>query len=75
MKHMDSKQDKAMMTKVASKKVAEHEAKMHGKAPKKMANGGMVKGYANGGLVKGMAPNTPAGVCGPGVRSQQDYKK
>lgn len=33
---------------------------------------------ANGGLVTGMsfhAPNTPTGVCGPGVRSQQDYKK
>lgn len=33
--------------------------------PKKMADGGLV----------GMAPNTPTGVCGPGVRSRQDYKK
>jgi hypothetical protein len=32
-------------------------------------------GYANGGMVTGMAPNAPTGVCGPGVRGQQDYKK
>lgn len=32
-----------------------------------------VKGYADGGMVH--APNTPSGTCGPGVRSQQDYKK
>lgn len=32
-------------------------------------------GYKNGGLVQGHAPNTPTGVCGPGVRGQQDYKK
>lgn len=37
--------------------------------PKKMANGGLVTG-------PGMsAPNAPTGVCGPGVRSHQDYKK
>lgn len=37
-------------------------------------------GYANGGLVKGSmyaceAPNKPVGTHGPGVRSQQDYRK
>ena len=43
--------------------------------PLKMSNGGMVKGYANGGLVTGMAPNAPCGTHGPGVRSQQNYRK
>jgi hypothetical protein len=37
--------------------------------PKKMADGGLVSGMGF------HAPNTPTGVCGPGVRSQQDYRK
>lgn len=42
----------------------------------RMANGGMVRAYADGGLVASMcAPNEPTGVLGPGVRSQQDYRK
>lgn len=39
--------------------------------PKKMANGGLVTGGGSG----MSAPNAPTGVCGPGVRSHQDYKK
>jgi hypothetical protein len=35
----------------------------------------MPMGYKNGGLVTGCAPNEPTGTQGPGVRSQQDYKK
>jgi hypothetical protein len=48
------KQAKEMMSKVATKKVKEHEAKMHGKkaAPVKLKNGGMVKKYKDGGMVK-----------------------
>ena len=37
---------------------------------KKMANGGRV-----GSSLSMSAPNAPTGNCGPGVRSQQDYKK
>lgn len=40
-KHGDAKQDKAMMTKVATQKVKEHEAAMH--KGQKLKNGGMVK--------------------------------
>ena len=43
-----------------------------------LKNGGQVKCMADGGFVGGSlfhAPNTPTGVQGPGVRSQQDYKK
>lgn len=40
-KHSDAKQDKAMMTKVASQKVKEHESAMH--KGQKLKNGGMVK--------------------------------
>lgn len=40
-----------------------------------MKAGGMV-GYANGGLIKaGPAPNECTYNQGPGVRSQQDYRK
>lgn len=38
-KHMDAKQDKPMMKKIAKEEVKAHEAKMHGK---KMADGGYV---------------------------------
>jgi len=43
--------------------------------PMMLKNGGMAKCYADGGLVTGMAPNAPCGTLGPGVRSQQDYRK
>jgi hypothetical protein len=36
--------DKKVMAKVATAKVKEHESKMHGKKPAKMANGGAAKG-------------------------------
>ncbi len=42
------------------------------------SNASGMRKMADGGLVSGMgfhAPNTPTGVCGPGVRSQQDYRK
>ena len=50
-------------------------------AAEERAEAGMPMGYKNGGKVKCMAnggyvaPNTPTGSQGPGVRSQQDYKK
>lgn len=44
---------KKKMEKVAAEKVKQHEAKMHGKKPMKMADGGMVKKYADGGMVGG----------------------
>lgn len=53
----------------------EQYAGMRTDMPKKMANGGMVKGYADGGIVQGAAPNAPCYTLGPGVRSRQDYKK
>ena len=62
-KHMDAKQDKPMMKKIAKEEVKAHESKMHGK---KMADGGLFG-------TKKMMMADGGYVCGH--RSQQDYGK
>lgn len=73
---------KARGEKLASGRMSAAEYGAMAPKMKKMADGGMVKGYADGGSVGGlyrastsMKPNEPCYTHGPGVRSQQDYKK
>jgi len=63
-KHMDAKQDKPMMQKVAKQEVMKHEKTMH--KGKKMADGGMA-------MKKMMMAD--GGYVGCGKRSMQDYGK
>lgn len=60
---------KARGEKLKSGKMSESQYASMATDMPKMANGGLVGGNGF------HSPNTPTGVCGPGVRSHQDYKK
>jgi len=61
---------KARGAKLKSGKMSESQYASMATDMPKMANGGLV-----GSVGMFHSPNTPTGACGPGVRSQQDYKK